>query len=64
MPTGIRWQVSQAWSLQNLLFEMRDARDSQKVTHVGIFMESGSFGFVSDLTFRGSSIGWRAGDLS
>ncbi|KAF6804707.1 glucan 1,3-beta-glucosidase [Colletotrichum sojae] len=61
VPTGIHWQVSQACSLQNLLFEMPDAKDDEKVTHVGIFMENGSGGFVSDLTFRGGSIGWRAG---
>ncbi|KAM0321647.1 hypothetical protein ACHAQA_010003 [Verticillium albo-atrum] len=61
VPTGIHWQVSQACSLQNLLFEMPDAKDNEKVTHVGIFMENGSGGFVSDLTFRGGNIGWRAG---
>ncbi len=32
-----------------------------KVTHVGIFMENGSGGFVSDIEFRGGAIGWRAG---
>ncbi|KFX87604.1 hypothetical protein V490_08138, partial [Pseudogymnoascus sp. VKM F-3557] len=63
VPTGIHWQVSQACSLQNLYFEMPEAssEDDEKVTHVGIFMENGSGGFVSDLTFKGGSIGWRAG---
>lgn len=30
-------------------------------THVGIFTESGSGGFVSDLKIQGGAIGWRAG---
>ncbi|EGC48290.1 LysM domain-containing protein [Histoplasma capsulatum var. duboisii H88] len=61
VPTGIHWQVSQACSLQNLVFNMPKATDSNKVTHVGIFMENGSGGFVSDLVFNGGNIGWRAG---
>ncbi|OAX83696.1 hypothetical protein ACJ72_01943 [Emergomyces africanus] len=61
VPTGIHWQVSQACSLQNLVFNMPEATDSNKVTHVGIFMENGSGGFVSDLVFNGGNIGWRAG---
>lgn len=63
VPTGIHWQVSQACSLQNLLFDMPEASAGTNVSHVGIFMENGSGGFVSDLTFRGGSIGWRAGEL-
>jgi hypothetical protein len=59
VPTGIHWQVSQACSLQNLEFIMPDT--DKKRTHVGIFMENGSGGFVSDLTFIGGNIGWRAG---
>jgi hypothetical protein len=35
--------------------------DNGKGTHVGIFMENGSGGFVSDLEFQGGAIGWRAG---
>ncbi|KAF9872609.1 putative glucan 1, 3-beta-glucosidase [Colletotrichum karsti] len=61
VPTGIHWQVSQACSLQNLIFEMPEATDDEKPTHVGIFMENGSGGFVSDLVFKGGNIGWRAG---
>ncbi|OAX79997.1 hypothetical protein ACJ72_05678, partial [Emergomyces africanus] len=61
VPTGIHWQVSQACSLQNLVFNMPKATDGNKATHVGIFMENGSGGFVSDLEFNGGSIGWRAG---
>lgn len=61
VPTGIHWQVSQACSLQNLVFNMPEASDDGSVTHVGIFMENGSGGFVSDLEFNGGNIGWRAG---
>ncbi|KDN67309.1 putative 1,3-beta glucanase [Colletotrichum sublineola] len=60
VPTGLHWQVSQACSLQNLVFNMPDP-DGENVTHVGIFMENGSGGFVSDLEFNGGNIGWRAG---
>ncbi|EGX95260.1 exo-beta-1,3-glucanase [Cordyceps militaris CM01] len=62
VPTGIHWQVSQACSLQNLRFEMPQASSSsQNITHVGIFTENGSGGFVSDLEFEGGAIGWRVG---
>jgi hypothetical protein len=64
VPTGIHWQVSQACSLQNLVFNMPKSTDNNKTTHVGIFMENGSGGFVSDLTFNGGNIGWRAGQSS
>ncbi|RWA10633.1 hypothetical protein EKO27_g4493 [Xylaria grammica] len=58
VPTGIHWQVSQATSLQNLVFDMPT---TSTTTAVGIFTENGSGGFVSDLTFNGGNIGWRAG---
>ncbi|KAI1373680.1 pectate lyase superfamily protein-domain-containing protein [Hypoxylon crocopeplum] len=62
VPTGIHWQVSQATSLQNLLFKMPTVSgDGGNVTHVGIFTENGSGGFVSDLEFEGGAIGWRVG---
>lgn len=62
VPTGIHWQVAQGTSLQNLLFKMPTATSGNKnVTHVGIFTENGSGGFVSDLEFQGGAIGWRAG---
>lgn len=51
--------MAQASTLQNLLFKM--PKDTGKGTHVGIFMENGSGGFVSDLEFQGGAIGWRAG---
>lgn len=58
VPTGIHWQVAQATSLQNLVFKMPTTSGT---TAVGIFTENGSGGFVSDLTFIGGNIGWRAG---
>ncbi|KAK0732416.1 pectate lyase superfamily protein-domain-containing protein, partial [Apiosordaria backusii] len=63
VPTGIHWQVSQACTLQNLLFRMPTADDlgGKSPTHVGIFTENGSGGFVSDLVFEGGAIGWRVG---
>ncbi|KAK0123765.1 hypothetical protein ONS95_008770 [Cadophora gregata] len=61
VPTGIHWQVAQGTSLQNLVFNMPKATSGSNTTHVGIFTENGSGGFVSDLTFNGGNIGWRAG---
>ena len=66
VPTGIHWQAAQATTLQNLVFNMPKATSgkggsSSNVTHVGIFIENGSGGFVSDLVFNGGAIGWRAG---
>ncbi|KAL6167517.1 hypothetical protein ACJQWK_06939 [Exserohilum turcicum] len=52
---GIHWQVSQATSLQNIVFEMAkgDAGKDQK----GIFQDNGSGGFMTDLVFNGGAIG-------
>ncbi|KAJ9477329.1 Glycoside hydrolase [Pseudozyma hubeiensis] len=52
--TGIHHQVSQATGLFNVHFEMRqDEQNGQQ----GIFMENGSGGFMTDLTFRGGRYG-------
>ncbi len=57
--TGIHHQVSQATGLFNVHFEMRqDAKNGQQ----GIFMENGSGGFMSDLTFRGGRYGAYVGN--
>ena len=49
-PTGLHWQVAQATSLQNLHFEMPTSTEGgNRSTAVGIFMENGSGGFISDL---------------
>ncbi|KAI1424015.1 pectin lyase fold/virulence factor [Xylaria sp. FL1777] len=64
VPTGIHWQVAQATTLQNLVFNMpmsSGTSAADATTAVGIFTENGSGGFVSDLTFNGGNIGWRAG---
>ncbi|ORY13862.1 pectate lyase superfamily protein-domain-containing protein [Clohesyomyces aquaticus] len=53
--SGIHWQVGQATSLHNIVFTMAkgEAGKEQK----GIFMDNGSGGFMSDLTFNGGGIG-------
>jgi glucan 1,3-beta-glucosidase len=53
VPTGIHWQVGQATSITNCDFHMSVSTASQRATAVGISMENGSGGFVSDLTFTG-----------
>lgn len=50
---GIHWQVSQATSLQNIRFEMIKGDSEQS----GLFIDNGSGGFMSDLTFNGGNIG-------
>lgn len=59
--TGIHWQVAQATSLQNIDFIMPVSDAAGATTAVGIFMENGSGGFLSELTFFGGNIGFRAG---
>ncbi|RCI15252.1 hypothetical protein L249_6554 [Ophiocordyceps polyrhachis-furcata BCC 54312] len=54
--TGIHWQVAQATSLQNIEFKMIKDR-SQNNKQQGIFMDNGSGGFMSDLTFIGGRYG-------
>ncbi|PNP39417.1 hypothetical protein TGAMA5MH_08623 [Trichoderma gamsii] len=60
VPTGIHWQVGQATSITNCNFNMAVSTSSDpdgKATSVGIFMENGSGGFMSDLTFFGGNAG-------
>ncbi|KAK2599641.1 hypothetical protein N8I77_011378 [Diaporthe amygdali] len=57
--TGIHWPTSQATSLQNVVFNMPTASG---VVHVGLFIESGSGGFLSDLTFNGGATGASMGN--
>ncbi|KAF9531459.1 exo-beta-1,3-glucanase [Crepidotus variabilis] len=52
--TGIHWQVAQATSLFNITFECSTAPNT---AHQGIWMENGSGGFMSDLTFNGGKFG-------
>ncbi|KAF2150729.1 glycoside hydrolase family 55 protein [Myriangium duriaei CBS 260.36] len=51
---GIHWQIAQATSLQNIVFNMIKGSGSKQI---GIFMDNGSGGFVSDLTFNGGQYG-------
>ncbi|KAF5310158.1 hypothetical protein D9619_010234 [Psilocybe cf. subviscida] len=52
--TGIHWQVAQATSLMNIVFEMSSAPNT---AHQGIWMENGSGGFMGDLVFNGGKFG-------
>jgi glucan 1,3-beta-glucosidase len=54
--TGIHWQVAQATSLQNIIFQMiEDPSEDNK--QQGIFIDNGSGGFMTDLTFIGGRYG-------
>ena len=52
---GIHWQVAQATSLQNIVFDMKKGGAGNK--QQGIFMDNGSGGFMTDLVFNGGAIG-------
>lgn len=52
---GIHWQVAQATSLQNIVFNM--APKSPTNQQQGIFMDNGSGGFMGDLVFNGGNYG-------
>jgi len=51
---GIHWQVAQATSLQNIVFNMISGPASKQI---GIFMDNGSGGFMTDLVFNGGNYG-------
>lgn len=53
---GIHWQVAQATSLQNIVFNMRTDGGTSNA-QIGIFMDNGSGGFMTDLTFNGGKYG-------
>ncbi|KAK3384571.1 pectate lyase superfamily protein-domain-containing protein [Lasiosphaeria ovina] len=57
--TGMHWPTAQATSLQNIVFNMPTASN---VVHVGLFMEEGSGGFLTDLTFNGGATGASMGN--
>lgn len=57
--TGMHWPTSQATSLQNIVFKMPTTAG---VVHVGLFIEEGSGGFMSDLTFIGGATGASMGN--
>ncbi|KAL1888751.1 hypothetical protein Sste5346_009377 [Sporothrix stenoceras] len=56
---GIHWPTAQATSLQNVKFVMPTTAG---VAHIGLFIESGSGGFMTDLTFEGGAIGASLGN--
>lgn len=56
---GIHWAVSQATSLQNIVFHMSKTAGTQ---HKGLFIEEGSGGFVTDLVFNGGLYGLHVGN--
>jgi glucan 1,3-beta-glucosidase len=56
---GIHWPTGQASSLQNLVFMLSTAPGTQ---HAGIFIESGSGGFMTDLIFNGGAFGVNFGN--
>ncbi|ORX52811.1 pectin lyase-like protein [Hesseltinella vesiculosa] len=57
--TGVHWQVAQATSLMNLHFKMSTDAAAK---HQGVWMENGSGGFMSDLTFDGGKYGMWVGN--
>ena len=57
---GIHWQVAQATSLQNIVFNMVNGGSSNK--QQGIFMDNGSGGWMSDLVFNGGNYGMFVGN--
>jgi hypothetical protein len=51
---AVHWQVAQGTSLENLeIYMTQDVSTTQQ----GIYMENGSGGFMSDLTFVGGNFG-------
>lgn len=56
---ALHWPTSQATSLQNIVFNLNAEAGTQ---HVGLFIENGSAGFLSDLTFNGGLIGAQVGN--
>lgn len=56
----IHWQVAQATSLQNIVFNMVQGGTANK--QEGIFMDNGSGGFYSDLVFNGGNYGMFVGN--
>lgn len=52
---GVHWQVAQACSMQNVLFDMKPATPTSKQR--GIMMENGSGMFMADIAFKGGNVG-------
>jgi len=58
----LHWQVAQATSLQNIVFNMVQGSIGDKNQQYGIFMDNGSGGFLEDLIFNGGGVGFFAGN--
>lgn len=56
---GIHWPTGQATSVTNVVFQLNEQPGTQ---HWGLFIESGSGGFLSDLTFIGGLYGANVGN--
>ncbi|RFU33902.1 hypothetical protein B7463_g2402, partial [Scytalidium lignicola] len=57
--TGIHWPTAQATSIQNVVLNLNSASGT---THEGIFIENGSAGFMTDITFNGGNRGLDTGN--
>ena len=57
--TAIHWQVAQATTITNVHFKMSKQAGN---AHQGIWMENGSGGFMSDLTFEGGKFAMWVGN--
>ncbi|KAG9032270.1 hypothetical protein FRB95_001666 [Tulasnella sp. JGI-2019a] len=57
--TGLHWQVAQATTLVDIVVTMST---DPTTTQVGMFMENGSGGFMSDLIFNGGKYGINVGN--
>ena len=58
----IHWQVAQATSLQNIVFNMAFGTLGDKSQQQGIFMDNGSGGYMEDLIFNGGAVGFFSGN--
>ena len=56
---GAHWPTAQATSLQNMVFHMNSQTGTQ---HMGVYIESGSGGFMNDLSFYGGLYGGTFGN--
>ncbi|EMC95018.1 glycoside hydrolase family 55 protein [Baudoinia panamericana UAMH 10762] len=58
----LHWQVAQATSLQNIVFNMVEGYLGDNNQQVGIFMDNGSANFFEDLIFNGGWVGFFSGN--
>ncbi|KAF2640499.1 pectin lyase-like protein [Massarina eburnea CBS 473.64] len=56
---GIHWPTSQTTSIQNVVFKLSAANNTQ---HEGLYLEEGSGGFMTDLVFHGGSKAMNVGN--